>query len=159
MAAILIKRVYEPAGPRDGARFLVDRLWPRAIKKEQLRLAAWIKEVAPSRNLRRWFNHDPNKWEGFLHRYHAELDRAADAWKPLIAEARERTVTLLFAAHDPRYNNAVALKAYLDAKLKQAESPLEPIKERPRSARPSHRLRARPSKAGRSKAMKNRTNQ
>ena len=117
LRVIRVKRVYEPAGPRDGALFLVDRLWPRAIKKEQLHLAGWMKEVGPSPGLRSWFNHDPEKWEEFLRRYHGELDRTAEWWEPLIATARKRTVTLLFAARDPHYNNAVALKAYLDAKL------------------------------------------
>lgn len=115
---IRIKRVYEPAARGDGARFLVDRLWPRAVKKEELRLAGWLKDVAPSGSLRKWFGHDPKRWTEFQHRYRAELDDNPDGWQSLLEAAREGTVTLLCAAHDLKHNNAVALKAYLEAKLK-----------------------------------------
>ncbi|MGE3152841.1 MAG: DUF488 domain-containing protein [Nitrospiraceae bacterium] len=117
-AMIRIKRVYEPAARGDGARFLVDRLWPRAVKKEELRLAGWLKDVAPSGSLRKWFGHDPKRWTEFQHRYRAELDDNPDGWQSLLEAAREGTVTLLCAAHDLKHNNAVALKAYLEAKLK-----------------------------------------
>ena len=117
-AMIRVKRVYEPAGRGDGARFLVDRLWPRAVKKEGLRLTAWLKEVAPSGSLRTWFGHDPKRWTEFQRRYRAELDGNPDGWRPLVAAARKGTVTLLFSARDEEQNNAVALKSYLEAKLK-----------------------------------------
>lgn len=116
---IRVKRVYEPAGRGDGARFLVDRLWPRAVKKEGLRLTAWLKEVAPSGSLRKWFGHDPKRWAEFQHRYRAELDGNPEAWRPLLDAARKGTVTLLFSARDEEQNNAVALKGYLEAKLNQ----------------------------------------
>jgi uncharacterized protein YeaO (DUF488 family) len=115
---IRVKRVYEPAARGDGARFLVDRLWPRAVKKEGLRLTAWLKEVAPSDGLRKWFGHDPKRWPEFQRRYGIELDRNPDGWQPLLEAARQGNVTLLFAARDEAHNNAVALKDYLEAKLK-----------------------------------------
>jgi uncharacterized protein YeaO (DUF488 family) len=118
---IRVKRVYEPAARGDGARFLVDRLWPRAVKKEGLRLTAWLKEVAPSDGLRKWFGHDPKRWPEFQRRYGIELDRNPDGWQPLLEAARKGTVTLLFAARDEEHNDAVALKAYLEAKLKDRE--------------------------------------
>ena len=117
-AMVRVKRVYEPAARSDGARFLVDRLWPRAVKKEGLGLTAWLKEVAPSDGLRQWFGHDPERWNDFQRRYGAELDGNPEAWRPLLDAARKGTVTLLCAARDDELNKAVALKAYLEAKLK-----------------------------------------
>ena len=107
------KRVYEPPSPADGTRVLVDRLWPRGLKKTEAAIDLWLKEVAPSVELRRWFGHDPARWDEFRHRYAAELDGNLPALQPLLA-ARGR-VTLLFAAHDPEHNNAVALAAWLEA--------------------------------------------
>jgi len=114
---IQVKRVYEPAAAGDGARFLVDRLWPRGAKKEALRLAGWLKEVAPSGRLRKWFNHDPAKWDEFQRRYFAELDEKTVTIEPLLAAARRGRVTLLFGARDTGHNNAVALRAYLTRRL------------------------------------------
>ena len=116
---IRLKRAYESATPDDGARFLVERLWPRGIKKEALPLRAWVKEVAPSDSLRRWFGHDPKKWEEFRRRYFAELDRNAAAVEPLLGAARQGDVTLVYSAHDTERNNAVALRDYLEAKMKK----------------------------------------
>lgn len=116
-AMIRVKRVYDPAGREDGARFLVDGLWPRGFKKEALKLDGWLKEVAPSGGLRRWFAHQPARWEEFRRRYFAELERNPAAWKPLLEAARRGTVTLLYAARDTERNNAVALKEYLESKL------------------------------------------
>ncbi len=96
----------------------MDRLWPRGVKKEALRLHGWLKEVAPSDELRRWFGHDPAKWEEFQERYFAELEAQPDAWQPLLEAAREGTVTLLFSARDAKHNNAVALRSFLE-KLKR----------------------------------------
>ena len=110
---IKLKRVYEAPEPADGTRFLVERLWPRGIKKADLRLDAWAKDVAPSAALRRWFGHDPARWDEFRSRYAAELDRSSAAWQPIARAARMGTVTLLFSSHDQQHNNAVALKAYL----------------------------------------------
>jgi len=115
--AIKVKRVYEPPLVSDGERWLVDRLWPRGLAKEALQLAGWAKEAAPSDALRRWFSHDPSKWEEFLHRYFAELDANPAAWQPILEAMRAGDVTLLYAAQDPKYNNAVALKTYLEKHL------------------------------------------
>ena len=111
---IQVKRVYEPAEPRDGARFLVERLWPRGLKKEALPLDGWLKDVAPSTALRQWFGHDPARWDEFQRRYAAELGAAPDAWAPLAAAARRGTVTLLYSARDTEHNSAVALRDYLE---------------------------------------------
>jgi uncharacterized protein YeaO (DUF488 family) len=108
------KRVYEPAEPSDGARFLVDRLWPRGIKKEKLEMEAWLKDVAPSQNLRKWFAHDPAKWQEFQRRYRAELEANPDVWKPILEAAKQGNVTLLYSARDSEHNSAVLLKAFLE---------------------------------------------
>jgi uncharacterized protein YeaO (DUF488 family) len=114
---IQIKRVYDPLAPEDGARFLVDRLWPRGVKKEALRVDGWLKEVAPSDVLRRWFGHDPTKWAEFQRRYSSELAARPEAWQPILKAARRGNVTLLYGAHDRQHNNAVALKAYLEERM------------------------------------------
>jgi uncharacterized protein YeaO (DUF488 family) len=112
---ILLKRAYDAPEEADGTRFLVDRLWPRGIKKEDLQLDGWLKEVAPSDDLRKRFGHDPDRWEAFQERYAKELDEKADALDPIRDAARQGDVTLVFAAKDTEHNNAVALKAYLEA--------------------------------------------
>lgn len=111
---VRIRRAYE--GPRrgDGFRVLVDRLWPRGVRRDDLALDAWWKELAPSDALRRWFRHDPSRWEEFKTRYFAELDEAAHAVAPLLERAREGRVTLLYGARDTRHNQAVALREYLE---------------------------------------------
>jgi uncharacterized protein YeaO (DUF488 family) len=114
---IRLKRVYEPADSQDGRRFLVERLWPRGMKKENLVMDGWLKDVAPSDALRQWFGHDPAKWEEFLQRYAAELENKPAASAPLLDEARHGTVTLLYSAHDLEHNNALALKRFLDERL------------------------------------------
>ncbi len=114
---IAVRRVYEHLSPGEGASYLVERLWPRGVKKESLRLDGWMKDVAPSDGLRRWFNHDPAKWSEFIKRYQAELDRHPEAWRPLLEAARKGNVTLVYSARDTEHNNALALKTYLDAKL------------------------------------------
>ena len=116
---IRLKRVYEAARPADGERFLVERLWPRGIKKEALRLDGWLPEVAPTPALRKWFHHDPARWAEFQERYRAELDARPEAWAILLEAARKDTVTLLFSSRDAEHNNAVALKLYLEAKLQR----------------------------------------
>jgi uncharacterized protein YeaO (DUF488 family) len=110
---IHLKRVYEPESPEDGLRFLVERLWPRGVKKEALHLDVWLKEVAPSTELRQWFAHDPAKWAEFQRRYFAELDAMPEAVQPIRNAMREGSVTLLFSSHDAEHNNALALKTYL----------------------------------------------
>jgi len=110
---ITLKRAYEPASIHDGVRVLVERLWPRGITKRQLKIDAWLKNVAPSDELRRWFAHDPEKWSLFRDRYGDELDSNRAAWKELASTARRRHVTLIYSARDREHNNAVALKDYL----------------------------------------------
>jgi len=114
---ISVQRVYEK-NQDGGQRFLVDRLWPRGVKKEELKLAGWLKELAPSTELRRRFAHQPEHWEEFKRHYFAELDGKSEALKPLLEAAQQGDVSLLYAARDERYNNAVALKLYLEDKLR-----------------------------------------
>jgi uncharacterized protein YeaO (DUF488 family) len=113
---IKLKRYYEPTGKADGSRFLVERLWPRGVKKESLPISGWLKEVAPSTELRKWFSHDPERWKEFRRRYFVELRNHDQALKPLLDKARHGTVTLIYSSHDEEHNNAVALKDYLEAK-------------------------------------------
>jgi uncharacterized protein YeaO (DUF488 family) len=113
---VALKRVYDKAAPEDGVRFLVERLWPRGIKKTDLRLDAWLKDVAPSAALRRRFSHDPKKWTEFQKRYFAELDSHPEACGPIRSAARHGSVTLVYSSHDTEHNNAVALKEYLSAR-------------------------------------------
>lgn len=117
---IRIKRVYDPHDPDDGLRFLVDRLWPRGVKKENLPMSGWLKDVAPSDGLRRWFGHDPARWEEFRRRYEAELEDNGAAWHPLLETARTHDITLLFSARDPEQNNAVVLRSILEKRLRDA---------------------------------------
>ena len=113
---IRLKRAYEPAVASDGRRVLVERLWPRGVTKQRLRLDQWAKDVAPSPALRRWFGHDPRRWTEFRRRYFAELRAKASAWKPLLAAARRGRVTFIYAARDLEHNGALALKAFLEAR-------------------------------------------
>jgi uncharacterized protein YeaO (DUF488 family) len=108
------KRVYEKAQAGDGVRFLVERLWPRGIKKDELKMKAWLKDVAPSPKLRKWFAHDPDKWSEFQKRYRAELKANPEAWKPMFEAARHGNVTLLYSARDVEHNSALVLKSFLD---------------------------------------------
>ncbi len=119
---ITLKRAYEPAASDDGTRFLVERLWPRGVKKTSLRLDAWLKDVAPSDGLRRWFGHDPKKWPEFRRRYFRELDANAEAWEPILKAARRGPVTLVYSSHDREHNNAVALKDYAEARMEKTEA-------------------------------------
>lgn len=119
---VITKRVYESREADGSARFLVDRIWPRGLTKDDLHLDAWIRDVGPSDELRRWFGHDRAKWEEFRRRYFAELDAAPEAWRPILEAAREGDVTLLFGARDQEHNNAAALKEYLEEKLGEARA-------------------------------------
>jgi uncharacterized protein YeaO (DUF488 family) len=114
---ITVKRVYEPPEPDDGARFLVERLWPRGMKKESLEMECWLKDVAPSNDLRRWFGHDPSKWNEFRSRYFEELDKNPEALEPIRRAARRGKVCLLYSARDTEHNNALALKYYIEERL------------------------------------------
>lgn len=111
---VRVKRIYDPSASDDGFRVLIDRIWPRGIRKADAALDLWLKDVAPSTDLRRWFGHDPAKWASFRERYYAELDQKPDAMALLRDKARQGTVTLLYAARDPDHNNAVALKGLLE---------------------------------------------
>ena len=113
---IQIKRVYDSTSRADGTRILVERLWPRGIKKEALGIA-WIKEVAPTTELRQWFGHDRKRWAEFRQRYERELDANPSAWQPILDAAREGTVTLIYSARDTLHNGALVLRDYLLARL------------------------------------------
>ena len=118
---IRIKRTYEPSARGDGQRILVERLWPRGMKKESLDADAWMKEVAPSTELRRWFDHRVERWEEFRRRYREELSRDPAAWKPLLEAEKHGTVTLLYSARDSVHNGAVVLHDYLMNRLAGAD--------------------------------------
>jgi len=121
---IMLKRAYDSKSRSDGTRFLVERLWPRGVTKEKLQIDAWLKDVAPSTELRKWFGHDPEKWNEFRKRYRRELDSHPDAWQRIAAAARRGPVTLVYSSHDEAHNNAVALKEYLEARTrKRAKTP------------------------------------
>ena len=121
---IALKRAYDSVSRTDGRRFLVERLWPRGASKAKLRVEAWLKEVGPSTELRKWFSHDPGKWSEFRRRYFHELDSRPEAWQPIVSAARHGRVTLVYSSHDTEHNNAVALQEYLQAKPRSA-NPLE----------------------------------
>src|SRR5262249_31945725 len=107
-----VKRAYEARARRDGRRILVERLWPRGMKKEAV-AAEWMKEVAPSTELRRWFGHRPERWDEFRRRYRKELGANAGAWAPILDSSRRGTVALIYGAHDPLHNGAVVLRDFL----------------------------------------------
>ena len=113
-----IKRVYEAAAKSDGTRFLVERLWPRGMKKEALKMKAWLKNAAPSAELRNWFAHDPLKWAEFQKRYQAELRANSAEWQVIVEAAQKGDVTLLYSARDLEHNNALALTSFLEKRLK-----------------------------------------
>ncbi len=114
---IQIKRVYDPAEKTDGSRVLVDRVWPRGLSKKKVRADLWLKDAAPSTELRKWFAHDPSRWEIFKKRYFAELQGNVDVIDQLLQFAEKGTLTLLFSAKETRYNQAVALKTFLESIL------------------------------------------
>ncbi len=111
---IRLKRAYEKAEPMDGTRVLVDRLWPRGVKKEDAGIDAWLKEIAPGDDLRKWFGHDPDKWDTFKKRYIGELEKNEEAVKMLREILERGRVTLIFGAKDEQHNNAVVLKQYME---------------------------------------------
>lgn len=116
---IKVRRVYDPKKKDEGTRFLVDGLWPRGVRKESLGHQAWLRDVAPSDELRHWYGHDPEKWEEFQRRYAQELDGSEESWQPLVEAARRGDVTLLYASRERQHNNAVALRKYLERKLSE----------------------------------------
>ncbi len=112
--SISLKRVYEAPSRSDGYRILVERLWPRGVSKRDAKIDLWPKEVAPSSELRRWFNHEPDKWSEFKRRYFKELRAGQESLEPILERARTGRVTFVFASRELRFNNAVALKEYLE---------------------------------------------
>jgi len=116
---IQLKRIYEPAEPGDGFRVLVDRVWPRGVAKEEARLDAWPKELAPSKELRKWFGHEPDRWDAFKDSYFRELRQQEDRLGEILEMASKARVTLVYASKEERYNNAVALKIFLESEAGQ----------------------------------------
>jgi uncharacterized protein YeaO (DUF488 family) len=116
---IRTKRVYEKAEGSDGFRILVDRLWPRGLNKENAEIDLWLPEIAPSNSLRKWFSHDPEKWEQFRDRYFKELDSKRESILNLRQYSKKGTLTFLYGARDTRFNNALALEEYLTGKARK----------------------------------------
>jgi len=114
---IRIKRIYEKASPEDGKRIYVDRLWPRGLKKEAVKFDEWLKDVAPSDDLRKWFAHDPLKYDEFKKRYIKELESKSEILERIRKQAEKETITLLFSAKDTEHNNAMVLKEILTLKI------------------------------------------
>ena len=136
---VRLKRAYEPVAPDDGRRVLVERLWPRGLRKEQAHFDDWLKDVAPSTTLRKWFHHDPSRWVEFEERYARELDSepARAAFDELVREAASETVTLVYSSHDQEHNNAILLERMIDRRLRQRP------RKTTRPASPASRPRAR----------------
>jgi uncharacterized protein YeaO (DUF488 family) len=120
---ICTKRIYDPRGQSKGEVFLVDRIWPRGIRKSELRIDGWLKEIAPSTELRRWFHSEPEQWQEFKRRYYEELDSKPDVWKPILEAAQAGDITFFYGSRDSEHNNAVALKLYLEEKLGELSKP------------------------------------
>ena len=121
--AIQLKRAYEAPSGSDGCRILVERLWPRGLTKVDARIDLWLKEVAPSPELRRWFDHRPDRWPEFKRRYHEELEERSEALETLLQRITDGPVTFVFASRETRYNNAVALKEYLEESWEREGAP------------------------------------
>jgi len=115
---IKLKRAYEPPSKEDGERILVERLWPRGLTKEKAKIDLWMKDVSPSPELRKWFSHDPAKWEEFCRRYRSELDGHTDLIKELRAKGRKGTLTFVYAAKDEEHNSALLLKEAVEGRVK-----------------------------------------
>ena len=114
---IRIKRIYEEPSADDGVRILVDRLWPRGVRKAEAQVDCWLKDIGASTALRKWFGHDPARWDEFRARYFEELDQKPAVVKELRTTAAKKKITLLFGARDRRYNNAVCLREYLESQV------------------------------------------
>jgi len=118
---IKIKRIYDALTPDDGTRILVDRLWPRGLSKEKAKVDLWLKEIAPSNALRKWYAHDPKKWAEFRKRYFNDLDTKGELVNQIVRKTREGDVTLLYSSKEEKINNAVALKEYIEKQKKGDE--------------------------------------
>jgi len=136
---VMLKRAYDPPDHDDGPRVLVDRVWPRAVPKQHLQIVAWLKDIAPSTALRRWFGHDPGRWEEFRRRYRSELASKASLLDELAAYAERGRLTLVFGTRDPVHNQAAVVKEMLEARRARRTRPKVPVR---RPSRPSHRARA-----------------
>ena len=150
-----IKRSYDPPSRGDGRRILVERLWPRGMKKEALAAAAWMKEVAPTTELRQWFGHRVERWPEFRRRYRKELNAIPDTWKPILIAERHGTVTLLYSARDTVHNGAVVLSQFLSEQSAgrsprssrvspQSSSRKARVRKSPTAGRPVDKSRKRP---------------
>ena len=115
---IKTKRIYEPPSAEDGFRILVDRLWPRGLSKEKAKIDLWLKEIAPSNQLRKWYGHAPEKWPEFKKRYFKEIEGNEEGWDLIVKKAKEGIVTFLFSSKEEKLNNATALKELVGRKLK-----------------------------------------
>ena len=111
---IKLKRAYQDATKSDGTRILVERLWPRGLSKDRAQVDLWLKDVAPSTELRKWFGHDPSRWQEFRRRYHQELRRRPEVLQPLLDAIKHGPVTFIYGSREERYNAAVALREYLE---------------------------------------------
>ncbi|MHB1166577.1 MAG: DUF488 domain-containing protein [Candidatus Nanopelagicales bacterium] len=120
MSTIRLSRVYDHELHAGGTVFLVERLWPRGVRKDSLKFGGWLRDVAPSHELRKWFSHDPVRWDEFRRSYVAELDAHPEAWQPLLDAARSGDVTLLYSSHDQEHNSAVALRDYLMGRITES---------------------------------------
>jgi uncharacterized protein YeaO (DUF488 family) len=116
--SIRIKRVYDPSSPQDGLRILVDRLWPRGLSKEKAKVDLWLREIAPSNELRKWYGHEPDKWTEFKKKYLKEIEEKKAEFELLRKKARQGTVTFLFSSREEKLNNAAALKEFVESKAK-----------------------------------------
>ena len=123
MGSLKLKRIYQPADKADGRRVLVDGIWPRGVSKRDARIDQWLKAIAPSAELRRWFGHAPERWEEFKARYFEELENNPEIVSGLKDEIDQGTVTLLYGARDERHNNAVALREYLTQSIRKKRRP------------------------------------
>lgn len=120
---IKLKRAYEPPASADGTRVLIDRLWPRGVKKEKAAIDEWMKEIAPSTDLRKWFGHDPERWPEFRRRYRSEIKKHPEEFRRLRELARKGQLTLVYAAHDEAHNDAVVLRDLLVGRRNGARAP------------------------------------
>jgi uncharacterized protein YeaO (DUF488 family) len=142
---IRLKRTYDPPARADGRRILVERLWPRGMKKKVLEADAWLKEVAPSTELRRWFDHRVERWNEFQRRYKKELNEKPDAWAPILDAGRQGTVTLLYSARDVLHNGAVVLRDYLAQRQLRSPASRGAQRSRPVAPRARAHTTSRPS--------------
>jgi uncharacterized protein YeaO (DUF488 family) len=141
LTMVKTKRVYESAAAADGVRFLVERLWPRGMKKAAVKIDGWLRDAAPSTALRKWFGHDPKRWREFRKRYFRELAAHPAGSAPIVEAARRKTVTLLYSAHDTEHNSALVLKEFLERRLEG-----RPAARAKARTRPARRARAAAAK-------------